>query len=210
MRRNLAPLFTQLAEVDKRDMKNMIFWLEPLFNLGTRSGMPRYVAFLCLLLGIILLVPETAWRVLGVNLVPHISSFPAFVQIYATNTDYKNAILIFWLLSPVVLVINTVQWIVKINLRDYTQYLQRRSVRLKSQKKTSDYSFMLGVIIFVAFYAWVTFGYVKEPIIFGGYNPSKSRLMMFLFHGFTMGLMLPMCITFLIAELRANLSSAPM
>jgi hypothetical protein len=189
-------------------MTNDIHVLDFLFDLGIKSGMPRYVVFFCLIQGGILFVPESAWHALGFDALSYIQSFPAFIQYYVNNSSFKNAMLAFWMLSPITLSINTVLWVKHINFQSYTSFLQRRSIRLKKKGKSSDYTLLVGILAAVAFYIWGTGVYMKPPTILGNIIPTKNRLAMLIVHAGAIALFFPVVLTMLITELRASLTES--
>lgn len=177
---------------------------EFLFSLGTKSGMPRYVTFMFLLQIVVLFVPEEVWTLFGVDALQYMQKLPAFVQYYINSASFKNAMCVFWLLSPFTLLISTVLFFVHVNFQGYPAYLNRRAARLKQQGKTSDYSLVIGGLAFLTMYVWGTGIYLAEPGILGNQVPTKNRLVMAFIHGGAVGLVLPILITVLITELRAN------
>lgn len=181
---------------------------EGLINLGAKSGMPRYVAFLGLLQTGVLFVPEEVWSFLGVDALQHLQSLPGFVQYYINSASFKNAMYVFWLMSPFTLSISTVLSVVHINFQGYPAYLKRRAARLKQQGKASDYSLVIGTLVFLVLYIWGTGIYLVEPGILGNFVPAKSRLAMLIIHAGSIAFLLPVFIAMLITELRANLSES--
>ena len=180
--------------------------LESLFNLGTKFGMPRYVAFLGLLQTGVLLVPDAVWAALRIDALQHLQILPVFVQYYINSATFKNAMFVFWLMSPFTLIINTVLSVMHLNFQGYPAYLQRRVTRLKRQGKTSDYSLIVGILVFLMMYIWGTGINLNEPGILGNFVPAKSRLAMIIVHAGSIALLLPISLAMLITELRANLS----
>ncbi len=180
--------------------------VEGLFNLGTRSGMPRYVAFLGLLQTGVLFVPEAVWAALGIDALQHLQNLPIFVQYYINSASFKNAMFVFWLMSPFTLLLSTTLCLVHLNFQGYSTYLQRRATRLKKQGKTSDYLLICGMLAFLLLYLWGTGVYLSEPGILGNAVPAKSRFAMLIVHAGAIALALPVLIAVLITELRANLS----
>lgn len=179
---------------------------ESLFNLGTQSGMPRYVAFIGLLQICVLFVPEAVWGKLGVDALHSLQNFPIFIQHYVNSTSFKNAMFVFWVMSPFTLLLSTVLFVLHINFQGYPAYLQRRTTRLKQQGKTSDYSLITGLLVFLLLYIWGTGIYLNEPGILGNFVPAKNRLAMLMVHGGAIALLIPVALTMLITEIRANLS----
>lgn len=119
-------------------MKNPIKYLvNGISNLGTKSGMPKYTAFLGLLQGGILFIPESILAKLGVDALQIQGWCPEFVQYYIINSSFKNAMSVFWLLSPFTLTICTALFVLHANGDGYPAYLCRRSIRLKMQGKPS-------------------------------------------------------------------------
>ncbi len=180
--------------------------LEGLFNLGTKSGMPRYVALLGLLQSGVLFVPEAVWAALGIDALRHLQNLPVFVQYYINSASFKNAMFVFWLTSPFTLLMSTTLCLAHLNFQGYPAYLQRRAARLKKQGKTSDYSFTFGILAFLLLYLWGTGVDLTEPGILGNAVPAKSCFVMLIVHAGAIALVLPVLITMAITELRANLS----
>ncbi len=178
------------------------------FDLGMKSGMPRYTAILGLLQSSILFVPEHLWTSLGIDALQYISIAPAFVQYYVNSADFKNAMLMFWVLSPITFFGCAVLFSVHINNRQgYAAYIDRKDVRLRSLKRTSDYSLAMGAMAIILFYVWSTAIYLVEPKLFGSLVPTKSRFSMLLIHASAVSLILPGCIAILIAETRVALTT---
>jgi hypothetical protein len=153
-------------------------------------------------------VPESTWAALGIDALSYIQSLPVFVQYYVTNSSFKNAMLVFWLMSPITLFINSALWVNQINFQGYSAFLQRRSSRLERQGKSSGYTLIIGILAAVAFYIWGTCIYMKPPFILGDFVPTKNRFAMFFVHGGAIALLFPMAIAMLITELRASFTSA--
>jgi len=177
-----------------------------LFNLGVKSGMPRYVALCGLLQAGILFLPEAAWSFLGVDALQHLEYLPAFVQYYINSTNFKNAMFVFWLLSPITLSINTALSVMHINFQGYPDYLKRRAARIQRQDKVSDYSLIAGILAFLIFYVWGTGINLAEPQILGNFVPAQSRWLMLAIHGASIAFLLPIFIAMLTVEFRANLT----
>lgn len=134
-------------------MKNPIKYLvNGISNLGTKSGMPKYTAFLGLLQGGILFIPESILAKLGVDALQIQGWCPEFVQYYIINSSFKNAMSVFWLLSPFTLTICTALFVLHANGDGYPAYLCRRSIRLKNAGKTIDFSLIFGVLVALALY----------------------------------------------------------
>lgn len=185
--------------------------VQVLFNFGVKSGMPRYTVLLGLLQGSTLLIPESVWTTLGVNLLPYLTAFPAFVQHYVDNSDFKNSMLLFWLLSPFTLFVNTSLYFVHLNFRSYTSYLCRRQLRLANQRKQFDYSLIIGASLLLLAYFWsnwYTGISLRQPTILG-ISLTKNLIAMLLVHGLAIGLICPMALAVLVTELRVNISELP-
>ncbi|VVC82351.1 hypothetical protein [Sideroxydans sp. CL21] len=179
--------------------------MEWLFNLGVKSGFPRYVSFVCLIQASIVFVPESIWEGFGINAISYIQNLPNFVQHYVNEASFKNSMFVFWTLSPIAFSINFMLWFTHINYQGYAAYLQRRAARLETQGKTSDYSLIVGALIFTLAYVWYTGINLKQPSILGNFVPTKDRIAMFLVHCSAVSLILPLFISVLITEVRANL-----
>jgi hypothetical protein len=165
--------------------------------------MPKYAAVLALLQASVLLIPESVWTASGLEVATYSENFPHFMQYHINATDFKNVVAIFWLLSPITLLVCAVLWIAHINKPEgYQRYLQRRAVRLKAKGRAVDYPLMLGVAAMLALYGWGTL-FSPGPVSF--FNPTESRLAMLLVYGGGIGLMLPVFLAFLITELRATI-----
>jgi hypothetical protein len=181
--------------------------MEWLFNLGVKSGFPRYVSLVCLIQASILFVPESIWGRFGIDAISYIHNLPVFIQYYIAEASFKNTMFVFWMLSPVTFSINLFLWFTHINYKGYTAYLLRRATRLERQGKTSDYSLIVGVLIFTLAYIWYTAIYLKQPSILGNFVPTKDRIALFLVHVNAISLILPMFLSVLITEVRANLEN---
>ena len=185
-------------------MSKIILVLEWLFNLGTKSGLPRYVAFVGVIQTGVLFIPEAVWGALRIDVLQYLQSLPDFVQYYINNASYKNSMFVFWLMSPITLSISTVSSVIHLNFQGYPAYLQRRATRLNQQGKTTDYSIIVGVLVFLLMYLWGTGVYLSEPTILGDFVPAKSRLVMLIVHAGAIAFLLPISLAMLITELRAN------
>ena len=151
-----------------------------------------------------LFIPESIWTAIGINGSDQAQHLPSFAQYYVKNSGFQNAMFIFWLSSPFVLLINTVLFFIHLNFQGYPAYLQRRSLRLKKQGKTHDYSLIAGLVAFLVAYMWGTGIYLSEPAIFGSFVPAKSRLAMLLIHVAVITYLMPALLTMLATELRAS------
>jgi hypothetical protein len=180
-----------------------------LFNLGTQSGMPQYVAFLALVQLAIIFVPEAVWGELGISGVNFMENYqqhlPTFLQYYISSTNFKNAMLAFWILSPFTLTLCTYLYWLHANTIGYSDYLKRRNTRLAQVNKQTDYSLVLVAIACILVYVWSTFFLLQEPKVFGSFIPAKSRLAMAIVHAGAISLFFPVAITVIFTELRANL-----
>lgn len=189
-------------------MKNPIGCLASwFFNLGTKSGMPKYTALLGLLQAVVLFIPESTWAWIGINSQKIQAASPAFIQYYIINSSFKNAMSVFWMLSPFTFTICTALWIVHLNTYGYQAFLCRRMGRLRKAGKTSDYSLDVGILLCVMVYAWSTGMYLAEPTIFGGFVPPNNRFAMLIIHAGALGLFLPGALGGLVADVRANLTA---
>jgi len=178
------------------------------FNLGTRSGMPKYAAVLGLVQAAILFIPESIWATIGVNAYRIQAVSPAFVQYYISNSSFKNAMSAFWMFSPFTLIICTVLHTLHINKgTGYQAYLARRAARLKKLGKRNDYSLFVGLLACVIVYVWGTAIYLVEPGIFGSFVPTKNRLAMLIVHAGALGLVVPVVFALLVTEIRASLTA---
>ncbi len=153
----------------KTNPSNPILWL---FNLGVKSGLPKYVVFFGLLQTSLLLIPESIWGLLGLNIADFIHNCPYFVQHYVNMTSFKCPMFMFWLMSPFTLFITTVLCLMHINIKGYSAYLIRRESRLKRSGKTSDYSSPSGFLAIVLLYLWGTGINLNEPGIFASFSPA--------------------------------------
>lgn len=185
-------------------MSKGISILERLFNLGVASGMPKYMALFGLIQTCILFVPEMAWSFIGLDAYRYLQYVPAFVQYYVNSTNFQNAMFVFWLFAPLTLGINTVLSLVHNNTHGYLAYLRRRADRLKKQSKTSDYSLVVAIPIFLAMYVLATGVYLQEPLLLGDFVPAKSRLAMLIVHAGAVSLIIPLFFSVWVTELRIN------
>ena len=178
--------------------------LKRLFALGTQSGMPRYVAFVGLIQMSIVLVPESVFEFLGIDSLRALPSLPSFVQYYINASASKNAVLVFWLFSPITLLLNSALFISHVNNeRGFSVFLERRARRLMAKNKESDFPLLMACFVFIAAYFWATLIYLKEPSILGNAAPSKSILTMILIHGGAIALLVPAMVAVVATELRA-------
>lgn len=176
-----------------------------LISLGSKSGLPRYVSLICLMQASILLIPESIWLSLGIEGLQNLDRFPIFVQYYVHNTSFKNAMLVFWAISPVTFSINTFLFFQHINFQGYQAHLVRRRDRLRKLNKTSDYALVVGSLILVVGYIWSTGFHLKEPSILGNFVPAQSVIAMLFLHSAAITLLLPVAITVAITEIRTSL-----
>lgn len=180
--------------------------LQRLFNLGTKSGMPRYMAIVALLQIGILLLPESVFAFLGLESFGRTWQLPTFVQYYVSSSSSKHAVLAFWLLSPFTLVTNTALCIAHINsARGFEAYRNRRIKRLAERRKSSDYSLIISCVSVVALYIWAIAIRLDEPTILGNAVPTTSLFKMILINGGGIGLLLPIAISIVVTELRMKL-----
>ena len=186
-------------------MNNPIRLIDFLLNLGTKSGMPRYTAFLALLQASILFIPESFYSALSFNASTIEDVCPAFAHYYINNSHFKNAMTAFWLVAPVISAVSAVISIWHFNVLVYGAYIERRIGRLQKSGKDHDYSLIIGVMIFFLLYIWGTAIYQVEPGLWGGFTPLNSRFSMLLIHGGAFGLLVPFGVTLLITEIRANI-----
>jgi hypothetical protein len=168
--------------------------------------MPKYVLALLILQASIIFVPEKVWLIIGLDASIYENKLPRFVEYYVDGAFFKNSMLAFWLVSPLTLLINTVLFVVHVNYAGYRAYLARRVERLRKQNKTSDYSLVAGAVVMVSLYVWSTVFYLSEPGVLGSAVPTKSRLAMVVIHAASVALLIPVCLTVLLTELRANFS----
>ncbi len=180
---------------------NPILWI---FNIGVKSGLPKYFALIGFIQISPLLIPESVWDLLAFNISNSLLNLPHFAQHYVNVTTFKKAMFVFWVISPFTLLISTCLCLIHINNHGYSAYLVRRETRLKKAGKSSDYSFLLGLSIFILLYLWATGINLKEPSVFGGFAPFESRLTMVVIHGGAITLILPLFMTAIVTELRAN------
>lgn len=187
--------------------KEFLLPLKWLFNLGVKSGLPKYVSFFGFLQISTLLIPEEAWRVIGVNAADHLYYLPEFVQEHISGTRFQNSMFVFWILSPFTLVINSSLFL-KTHLTSvgYSGYLARRESRLSKLDKDKDYSLILGLLLVIFAYFWITVVNQNGPSFLGGYTPMKNRFVMMLIHGNSIALVLPAFVTLIVLDLRANLT----
>lgn len=169
--------------------------------------MPKYTAFLGLLQAAVLFIPESTWAWIGVNSQKIQAASPAFIQYYIINSSFKNAMSVFWMLSPFTFTICTALYVLRINVDGYQAYLNRRTVRLKKTLKTNDYSLIIGMLASVILYVWSTAIYLVEPTIFRGFVPPNNRFAMLLIHAGALGLYLPCALAVLVTEVRANFTA---
>jgi hypothetical protein len=182
-------------------------WVSNLFCLGTKSGMPKYTLALLLLQVATLLLPESFWAYLHVDALNIRQRSPSFIRYYIDNSDFKNAMSIFWVIAPCTSVISTVICVRHINIVRYEDYLRRRSIRLRRTGKAKDYSIIIGVLFSMALYVWSTALYQVEPTILGSFVPPNNRFAMLIVHAGALGGFFPFALATLIAEIRANLST---
>lgn len=182
---------------------NPILWI---FNLGVKSGLPKYFALLGFIQISPLLIPESVWDLLGFNISNSLLNLPHFIQHYINVTTFKRAMFVFWIMSPFTLLTSTCLCLIHINNYGYSAYLVRREARLRKAGKSSDYSLLFGCAIFILLYLWATGINLKEPSVFSGYAPFESRFTMIIIHGGSISLVLPLFMTFIITEIRANLT----
>ncbi|HZW87009.1 MAG TPA: hypothetical protein VFF41_06070 [Gallionella sp.] len=189
-------------------MSTNVSILEYFYALGTKSGMPRYVSALWLLQSSVLLVPEFIWAKLGVNALEFISNAPDFIQHYVKSTDFKNAMFMFWALSPITFVVQTFLCVRHINNdQGYFAFLKRRAIRLNKLGKDQDYSLVIGGTILLFLYVGDTgIWHLADPKILGNFVPIKNRLAMLIIHAGAIGFVFPAVVALLIAESRAILS----
>jgi hypothetical protein len=180
---------------------------EYLFNLGTRSGMPKYMALLGLLQVAILFVPESVWFALGVNGVGWSLRAPPFVRHYVAMADFKNAMFLFWAASPFTFLITFLLSLVHINLTGYQAYLERRAARLQKIGKRLDFSLVAALLATIAVYVWATVINMNEVGLLGNLNPTRSRFGMLIIHGAAIGLFIPVGLTLVVTEIRASIST---
>lgn len=187
-------------------MKNeVLLSLDWLFNLGVKSGLPRYGSLFLLLQISPLLILDEGWRLLGVSAVDHLHHFPRFVQEYVTGTHFQNSMLVFWILSPFTFLINSFLFLKHFNLAGYASYLSRRELRLMKIGKAQDYSLVIGCSIYILMYFWVTCTNPNNSSFLGEFTPMENRFSMMLIQGGSVALVLPAFITVIVVELRANL-----
>ncbi len=189
-------------------MKNpVVFLVSWFFNLGTRKGLPKYVAILCVLQSTVLFVPESTWTWLGINSQDIQAASPAFVQHYIINSSFKNAMSVFWMTSPFTFIVCTALWISHLNTSGYQAFLDRRMSRLKKSGKTSDYSLDIGILVFIIACIWSTAVYLTEPTVLGSFVPTKNRFAMLFFQAGALIYVLPAIIAGLFTDIRANLTT---
>lgn len=184
------------------------FFLSPewLFNLGVKSGLPKYVSFFGLLQISTLLIPDEAWRVIGVNAADHLYYLPRFVQEHISGTHFQNSMFVFWMLSPFTLLINSSLFLKHFSSVGYSSYLARRASRLIKLGKVKDYSLVFGCSVGIFAYFWITVVNLNGPSFLGEFTPKKNHFVMMIIHGSSIALVLPAFITVIIVDLRANLT----
>lgn len=188
-------------------MRSLIIYLANcIFNLGTKSGMPKYTAFLGLFQAGVLFIPESILAMLGVNGQEIMGWYPSFIQHYIIGSSFKNAMSAFWLISPFICIICTVLYTLHINTFGYKSYLDRRAARLEKARKTKDYSLITGILAMILLYVWGTAIYQTEPKIYGSFIPAKNKFAMLIIHAGALGLLFPAALALLITEIRANFS----
>lgn len=192
-----AGLTTKAHSRQREHNEKGVPMMEFMFGLGTKSGLPRYVALIGLLQTVILFVPEATWSSMGIDASQHLHSLPEFVQNYIQNSSFKNAMFIFWLASPLTLAINSILFIRHFNFLAYTDYQKRRASRLKKSGRTNDYTLIFGALTVIATYTWGVVIDLNEPI--------SNRWGMITIQAGSISLLLPASITILVTELRANL-----
>lgn len=178
-----------------------------LFNLGTKSGMPPYMAIVALLQVGISFIPKSVFAYFDLESFRHTWQLPIFIQHYVNSSNDNPAMLAFWLLSPLTLLINTALCLLHLNCKaGFEAYRTRRITRLAALGNRTDYSLIISGISVVAVYIWAVAIQLDEPKVFGNAIPAKSIFMMILVHGGSIGLLLPVAIAIVVTELRANLA----
>lgn len=172
-----------------------------LINLGTKSGLPKYSTFVGFLYVMVALVPESTWIALGMNVTSAAEDAPKFIQYYINSTDFKNTMMVFIVLSPVILIINTALFIHHINFNGYTKYLKRREAR---EAGNQGLIFILPFVIFILGYIWATFFSLEELSVFRGFVPEKNRLALIFLQGGMCALVLPVFLSLIVTEIRAS------
>lgn len=203
----MRPLLLPQAHKGSRTMNRIGRFSKCIFNLGAKSGMPKYTALLGLFQAAVLFIPESVLARLGVDAQKILSCSPSFVQYYIINSSFKNAMSVFWLLGPFTFVICAFLYTHHINSNGYRAYLDRRIIRLKKASKTNDYSLMFGIFAAIILYIWSTIIYLVEPKIIGGFIPSNNRFAMLIIHAGALGFFLPGAFAVLVTEIRASFSA---
>lgn len=190
-----------------KDKANNSLLPYPLFclaNLGVAGGMPPYTSIIILLHIGLFITPETFWSFMGLNGKELVLNSPEFIQYYVLNSSFPNSMYIFWFLSPYILMINSIAFFHHTHIKTYDAYLARRKLLLSEKR---SFSLSIQMILFIGLYLWMVFSNLAPPSSLGNFVPLKNKLSMLFFHGAQISLILPLFITLITAELRAELSS---
>jgi len=181
--------------------------LDFVFQLGSNNGMPRFTVFLGIVQGSTLFIPESVLSWIGLSYELTTIFTPQFVQYYVMNSDFKNAMALFWVISPVMFVLCTTLYTKHVNGVLYSAYMSRRALRLKKLGKSEDFSLVVGGVLFLLLYVWSTVFYHREPIVFGEFVPIKNRYAMLFLHAGSVGFVLPIMLAMVITEVRSIVST---
>lgn len=179
-----------------------IYWL---CNLGVTNepagGLPRYLSIFILLQIILLFIPDSLWANMGINGREAVADYPEFIQYYVINSAFPNSMYVFWTYGAIVLPLNLLLCLHHVHGKGYSNYFKRREL-LHSQR--SRFTFITQLIFLIALIAWMIISNLEPPGFLRGFVPLNNKLAAMLFYGIQLSLILPLVVTLVTAELRAE------
>lgn len=184
------------AKISESKLPYPLYWL---VNLGASGGLPPYVFMLCIFQIALLFFPESFWINLAVDGEASVKAYPAFIQYFVHNSEFPNSMYIFWMTSPYVLMINTVLCLKHNHGQAWDTYMVRRKINLGEKR---HFKLVVQMAFFIAIYALLVLENIAPPTV--GLSPYHSKWAMFMIHGIQLTLTLPLMLTMLTTELRAE------
>ncbi len=181
-----------------------MYLLRKISNLGVANGMPRYFSAFALVPVIVLFTPEQ----LLASAIQFRTWLPDFTTYSVDRTDFPWVMTAFWIVGPLVMLINSVLFVRQLNTVGYSSYLARRAENLRNAGASNRLGLLLGIVAGIALYIWSTCFYQNEPRIPGAVALPNSRFAMVMLHAGALGLLFPGFLAALITEFRVLLTTS--
>lgn len=155
----------------------------------------------------VLIIPEKFWLSMGVDAANNLRNMSELLQYQINDMENKNAVYVFWVLLPVVSLINTLVIATRYNTCGFSAYLMRRNKALESEKKgilNGRSGMVIACIVIIVAYLITLFYGRTEPVFLPEYFlTTNNRLALATIHGLAVLYVLPMMFTVIVTELRA-------